>query len=60
MLISQLRNSDRVKLMSSLLASDPIPKLVKEREALEKGMSVSPGIEMDVAISKTLAHELKK
>ena len=60
MLVPHLRNSNRVKLMSSLLASDPIPKLVKERQALETRMSVSPGLEMDVVIRKTLEHELKK
>lgn len=59
MLIPYLKNRNRVKLMSSLLASDPITKLIKERGALKKYMSVRPGIEMDVAIAKILTHELK-
>ena len=53
------RNSNSVNLISSLLVSDPIPKLINEREAQEEGMSVSLGTEMRVAITKTLDHEIK-
>lgn len=59
MLIPHLSNSNRVKLMAPLLASNSISKLVNDIGALEKYMSVSPGIEMDVAIAKTLERELK-